>query len=95
MCFGVYSDFYSGGVYVRGASATLRGGHAVVAIGWGTHNGVDYWLSQEFCVWDGGRLPTEAEWEYAARGSAVGGLVAGRVYPWGNTDPSSLACSSG
>jgi sulfatase modifying factor 1 len=51
-------------------------------------NGVDYWMAQEFCVWDGGRLPTEAEWEYVARGGARAGLAAGRVYPWGDSDPS-------
>jgi formylglycine-generating enzyme required for sulfatase activity len=50
-------------------------------------NCVDWWTAQEFCVWDGGRLPTETEWEYAARGRSAAGLSPGRLYPWGDAAP--------
>lgn len=45
-------------------------------------NCITWYELYAFCIWDGGRLPTEAEWEFAAAGG-----LANRLYPWGNQAP--------
>ena len=45
-------------------------------------NCLSWYLAYAFCAWDGGRLPTEAEWEHAS----VGGDE-NRLYPWGDALP--------
>ena len=50
-------------------------------------NRVTWQTALAFCAWDGGRLLTEAEWEYAASGREVDGLESGRLYPWGDDEP--------
>jgi formylglycine-generating enzyme required for sulfatase activity len=72
---------YGAFVQATGAPAPATAGHPLFGAADRPVVGVGWVEAQGYCAWAGGSLPTEAQWEFAARGFDR------RRYPWGEEAP--------
>lgn len=78
------AEHWEGGTVPEGKTQ-----HPVVGVSWDDANAYCTWLSEHQPADPQVRLPTEAEWELAARGEI------GRDYPWGSEAPDTTRCNFG
>lgn len=88
----VSAERYTACVQQGGCSRPLTGGLCTFERAGASSrpiNCVTWRDAHAYCAWQKKRLPTEVEWEYAARGSD------GRIFPWGASLPGKRACWDG